>query len=257
MAASACVTRCGQRWNHNIHYHRLVLAAVPPGCQRVLDVGCGEGMLAPQLARLVQQVVGIDQDAASIDLARRQDPRGKIGFICGDFLTHPLAPASFNMITSVAALHHMDARAALDRMDQLLVPGGTLAIVGLARSRLPTDLPYEAAAVTANLGYRLTRTYWEQPSPTVWPPPHTYTDMQALAPQALPGVHYRRHLLWRYSLVWAKPSARSWAMNTPGWQSSNASSSADVRDGTDTDEPGHNSADHAKDWTKSDGSNTG
>ncbi len=40
------VMRRPQRWNHNIQYHRLVLAAVPPGCQRVLDVGCGEGMLA-------------------------------------------------------------------------------------------------------------------------------------------------------------------------------------------------------------------
>src|SRR5262249_8005650 len=158
--------------------------------QRVLDVGCGEGMLARQLTRLVPRVMGIDQDAASIDQARRQDPRGKIGFICGDFLTHPFAPASFDMITSIAALHHMDARPALGRLGQLLVPGGTLAIVGLARSRLPADVPYEAAAVIANLGYRLSRTYWEQPSPTVWPPPHTYTGMQALARQALPGVHY-------------------------------------------------------------------
>jgi hypothetical protein len=113
------------------------------------------------------------------------------------------------MITSVAALHHMDARAALGLMDQLLVPGGTLAIVGLARARLPADLPHEAAAVIANLGYRLTRKHWEQPSPTAWPPPHTYASMKALAQQALPGVHYRRHLLWRYSLVWAKPPARS------------------------------------------------
>lgn len=99
----------------------------------------------------------------------------------------------------------MDARVALRRMDQLLAPGGTLAIVGLARSRLPADLLWEAAAVAANLRYRLTRTYWQQPSPTVWPPPHTYTEIQALARRALPGVCYRRHLLWRYSLVWVKP----------------------------------------------------
>jgi hypothetical protein len=29
----------------------------------------------------------------------------------GDFLTYPFAPGSFYVITSVAALHHMDARA--------------------------------------------------------------------------------------------------------------------------------------------------
>jgi SAM-dependent methyltransferase len=215
MAASACVARGDQRWNHNIHYHRLILAAVPPGCQRVLDVGCGEGTLARELARLVPHVVGIDQDAASIDLARRQDLDAVIEFIRGDFLTHPLAPASFHLVTSVAALHHMDVHAALSRMRQLLVPGGTLAIVGLARPRLPADLPWEAAAVIANLGYRLTRISWEPPYPTVWPPPHTYADMQALARQALPGVRYRRHLLWRYSLVWTKPPGRSQAMTVP------------------------------------------
>jgi hypothetical protein len=85
------------------------------------------------------------------------------------------------MITSVAALHHMDARAALGRMSQLLAPGGRLAIVGLARSRLPADLPWEAAAVIAHRGYHLTRTYREQSAPVVWPLPHTYTQMHALA----------------------------------------------------------------------------
>jgi 2-polyprenyl-3-methyl-5-hydroxy-6-metoxy-1,4-benzoquinol methylase len=199
------VTRRGQRWNHNTHYHQVILRAVPPGCQRVLDVGCGEGTLARQLARLVPHVVGIDRDAASIELARRHDPDGTIGLIRGDFRMHCFAPGAFNMITSVAALHHMDARAALERMRQLLAPGGTLAIIGLARSRLPADLPWEAAAVIAHRGYKLTRTYWEQPSPVVWPPPHTYADVHALARQMLPGARYRRHLLWRYSLIWTKP----------------------------------------------------
>lgn len=205
VAASAGVRAPDQRWNHNIHYHQLILESVPPGCQRALDVGCGEGMLARQLTHSVPRVVGIDRDAASIHLARRQDPRGEIDFICGDFLTCPFELASFSMITSVAALHHMDPRTAFDRMSQLMMPGGTLAIVGLARSRLLTDLPWEAAAVVAGLGYKLIKSYWEQPSPTVWPPPHTYAEMRALARQALPGVQYRRHLLWRYSLVWIKP----------------------------------------------------
>jgi 2-polyprenyl-3-methyl-5-hydroxy-6-metoxy-1,4-benzoquinol methylase len=171
----------------------------------VLDIGCGEGMLARRLAHAVPHVVGIDQDVASIDLARRQDPQETIDFICGDFLAHRFTAASFDMVTSVAALHHMDACAALARMSRLIAPGGTLAIVGLARSRLPADLPFEAAAVIVNLGYRLTRTNWEQPSPTVWPPPHSHADMRSIAQHALPGARYRRRLLWRYSLLWTKP----------------------------------------------------
>jgi SAM-dependent methyltransferase len=206
VAASGCVSERDRRWNHNIHYYPLVLAAVPPGCQRALEVGCGEGMLARQLACRVSHVVGIDQDSATIELARRQGPDGPVEFVCGDFLTHPFPLASFGLITCVAALHHMDAAAALARMGQLLMAGGTLVIVGLARSR-PPDLPWEAAAVIANLGHRVTKGYWEHPSPTVWPPPHTYHQIRALAGETLPGVRFRRHLLWRYSLVWAKPAS--------------------------------------------------
>jgi ubiquinone/menaquinone biosynthesis C-methylase UbiE len=193
-----------RRWNHNTCYYPLILVAVPAGCQRVLDVGCGEGMLARQLARRVPHVVGIDQDAASIELARWQDLDGRVGFVRGDFLTRPFQPASFSMITCVAALHHMDPAAALAEMSQLLVPGGILVVVGVARSRLP-DLPWEAAAVLANFGYRMANGYWEQPSPAMWPPPHSYREIRVLAGQTLPGVRYRRHLLWRYSLVWVKP----------------------------------------------------
>ena len=204
MAASVSVSGLDRRWNHNTHYYPLILAAVPAGCQRVLDVGCGEGMLVRQLARCVPYVVGIDQDAASIELASRQDLEGQIEFVRGAFLTCPFQPASFSMITCVAALHHMDPAAALAAMSRLLVPGGTPVVVGLARSRLP-DLPWEAAAVMANFGYRMANGYWEQPSPTVWPPPHSYREIRVLAGQTLPGVRYRRHLLWRYSLVWVKP----------------------------------------------------
>lgn len=195
-----------RRWNHNIHYYPLVLAAVPPGCQRVLEVGCGEGMLARQLACRVPRVVGIDQDAANIELARGQGPGGQVEFVCGDFLAHPFPLASFGLVTCVAALHHMDAAAALARMGQLLVPGGTLVVIGLARSR-PPDLPWEAAAAIANLGHRVAKSYWEHPLPTVWPPPHTYRQIRALAGHILPGVRFRRHLLWRYSLVWVKPAS--------------------------------------------------
>jgi ubiquinone/menaquinone biosynthesis C-methylase UbiE len=193
-----------RRWNHNVHYYRLVLAAVPPGCERALDVGCGEGMLARQLAGRVRHVTGIDRHAASIELARERSPGGPATFICGDFLTHPLPDESFGLISCVSALHHMDAPAALAAMSRLLTPGGRLVIIGVARSRLP-DLPRDAAAVIVNLGYRAAKGYWQHPSPILWPPPHTYRQIRVLAETALPGVTYQRLLLWRYLLIWVKP----------------------------------------------------
>jgi 2-polyprenyl-3-methyl-5-hydroxy-6-metoxy-1,4-benzoquinol methylase len=200
------VTESPQRWNHNIHYHRLILSAVPPGCARALDVGCGDGMLARRLRSMVGRVTAIDVDEASIELARAGDPDGQVDFVLGDFLTRRFTPGSFDLVTSVAALHHMDPVAALETMAGLLRPGGRLAVVSCARSQLLVDLPWEAAGVVAHRAQLLTKTYWPHPAPTLWPPPHTYRDIHRIARNVLPGVRYRRHLLWRYSLMWTKPA---------------------------------------------------
>jgi SAM-dependent methyltransferase len=120
-------------------------------------------------------------------------------------MTHPFEPGSFDHIASLAALHHMDAAAALSRMRELLAPGGTLAIVGLARNRYPADLPFAAAGSIGHRLLRLRRSYWEDSAPRVWPPPDTFSETRRTARRVLPGVRYRRLLLWRYSLVWTKP----------------------------------------------------
>jgi len=193
-------------WNHNLHYHPLVLRAVAPGARRSLDVGCGEGVLARDLSRVVAHVTAIDRDAASIEVARRHDDAAGVEYVVGDFMTHPFEPASFDHIASIAALHHMGAGAALSRMRELLAPGGTLAVVGLARHRYPADLPFTVAAAIGHRVHRLGKAYWEDSAPRVWPPPDTFGQTRALARRVLPGVRYRRLLLWRYSLVWTKPA---------------------------------------------------
>jgi hypothetical protein len=54
--------------------------------------------------------------------------------------------------------------------------------------------------------HRLSKPCWEDSAPRVWPPPDTYAQTRRLARRLLPGVRYRRLLLWRYSLVWTKPA---------------------------------------------------
>lgn len=193
-----------ERWNHNIEYHPLLADAVS-GAPNVLDVGCGEGMLARRIRSTGATVTGIDPDPASIALAREQSPDGDITYLEADFLTHPFPAESFDGIVSIAALHHMDTVEALTRMRTLLRPGGTLAVIGMARSTFPADLPWEAAALLTSVKDRLFRAQWAHPSPVVWPPPQTYPETRRTAAELLPGVHYRRHLLWRFSLIWTKP----------------------------------------------------
>ncbi len=193
------------RWNHNIHHLPVVLAAVPHGAERALDIGCGEGQLTRLLRPLVGHVTGIDLDEPGLRLARGHPGGAGVDYVSGNFLTHPFEPGSFDFLGCVAALHHMDDESALVRMRHLLRPGGTLAIVGLARRRLPADLPMELVGAAVNRLYRVRRTYWETPSPKVWPPPRTFAEIRRLAEATLPGVRYRRHVLWRYSLTWTKP----------------------------------------------------
>jgi 2-polyprenyl-3-methyl-5-hydroxy-6-metoxy-1,4-benzoquinol methylase len=193
------------RWNHNIHYHPLIHLALPAG-GHVLDVGCGEGTLARELAVRAERVTGIDADAASIALARATASTPNVDYLHADVMQHAFAPASFDALVSVATLHHIGAARGLARFNELLKPGGTLVVVGLAASEWPRDLGRELAAVVATRWLQWRRGYWEHSAPTVWPPPETYRDVSAIAAKELPGACYRRHALWRYSLVWRKPN---------------------------------------------------
>ena len=195
--------RSGQddRWNHNIHYQRLVLREIPDDARRALDVGCGEGLLARALRQGVPEVVGIDRDAASIALARTAG--SDVEYVHDNVLSHPFAPGSFDLVASIAVLHHMDTAAGLKRMADLLAPGGRLVVVGHARSRLPRDLGWELAGAVLTRTIKLRRRYWEHSAP-IAEPRETYAEVRAVAERVLPGVRYRRLALWRYLLVWTK-----------------------------------------------------
>jgi 2-polyprenyl-3-methyl-5-hydroxy-6-metoxy-1,4-benzoquinol methylase len=197
-------------WNHNIEYHKVVRTALGAGPLTVLDVGCGDGVLARELSALGHQVTAIDADEPSISRARLMS-QPPVDLVRGDFMSFPFERESFDAVVSVAALHHMPESEALQRMASLLRADGTLVVVGLARSRLPHDLPWHVAGAVMTRVRRLRKGgYREVTSPTVWPPPRTYREIWHVANAVLPGVRYRRHAMWRYSLVWTKnlPSHR-------------------------------------------------
>lgn len=177
-------------WNHNIHYHPVVLATVPDDAAHALDVGCGEGLLTRRLHGRVRQVVGIDRDEASLALARARSPKG-ISYVLGDFMTYPFEPETFDFVASLASLHHMDIGPALERVSSLLRPGGTLAVIGLARSR-PRDLPYDLAGHLVNRYLKRSRTEWEDSAPRVWPAPLTYSQARRVAAPTETASHSLR-----------------------------------------------------------------
>ena len=190
-------------WNHNVHYQPVILAAVPPGCGPALDVGCGDGLLACRLAERCAEVTGIDRDPGMIALARAR-AHGRTRFIEADFLTYPMEPASFDFVCANTSLHHMDFAAALTGMARLLRPGGRLAVIGVAADKSPADLVAAAPGGPVNLVYRVLYGQGESGAP-VMDPEMSWREVRDTAAATLPGVRYRRHLLWRYSLHWRKP----------------------------------------------------
>lgn len=75
------------------------------GDERVLDLGCGDGMLTAQIAGLVPsgEAVGIDGSRGMIEVARRRR-RDNLRFILMD-INHLSFTEEFDVIFSNATLH--------------------------------------------------------------------------------------------------------------------------------------------------------
>jgi ubiquinone/menaquinone biosynthesis C-methylase UbiE len=152
-------------------YRQIVtLAGVRPG-DSVLDVGCSSGYLARKLAAAGPDghVTGVDPSQAAVTWARRHAQR-TMTFTVGAAQDLDFPDASFDVVTSTLAIHHIPARkreAAFHEMYRVTRPGGRLLAADFDPSRLPLPLHpgarrtrHAAAAVgpleelAASAGYR-------------------------------------------------------------------------------------------------------
>lgn len=190
-------------WNHNIHYHDIVLGSIPADCCRALDVGCGQGLLARRLAERCGEVIALDIDQGVLHRAKEDCPPEKhIIFLLADVMTNPFSLGSFDFIAAVATLHHLPLRPALKLFRSLLRPGGRLAIIGLYRGRGLRDYPVTSIAFPASWILRCFHRGYADVGAAVRPPAETLDDIRAACADVLPGAILQRRLLFRYSLIW-------------------------------------------------------
>jgi SAM-dependent methyltransferase len=113
---------------------RALAALAPQPGENVLDVGCGGGETALNLARLVAPdgtVVGIDVSAAVLAFAQRAAEGCKhVRFVEGDAQLFPFEPASFDAAFSrFGVMFFADPIAAFTNIRRSLRPYGRLAFV--------------------------------------------------------------------------------------------------------------------------------
>ena len=77
---------------------------------RVLDLGCGQGLYALELARRGALVIGVDRRLDDLRVARGQQGPGNRYFVCADAADLPLRAGVLDMAVSVEVLTHIPPR---------------------------------------------------------------------------------------------------------------------------------------------------
>lgn len=89
--------------------------------KRVLEIGCGTGLVLERLTPHAGSVVGVDLSPGMLELARRR----ALEVYEGSATALPFPDASFDVVCSFKVLAHVpDVRAALSEAARVLRPGG-------------------------------------------------------------------------------------------------------------------------------------
>jgi ubiquinone/menaquinone biosynthesis C-methylase UbiE len=136
-----------------------LLLGLSPG-DGVLDVACGPGNFTREFARAVGGTglaIGMDVSDTMLARAVRDTPEAlkQAGYVRADAVDMPFRPESFDGVCCFAALHlFSEPMRALDRMTEVLTPGGRIAILTSVRGRTLPLRTFESL-VEARSGMRM------------------------------------------------------------------------------------------------------
>lgn len=96
---------------------------------RVLDLGCGPGMLAAAFASLAAEVTAMDPEPEMLRIAEAEfGGAGNIRFIRGSSFDLSPSLGQFHLVTMGRSFHWMDRAATLRVLEQMIEPDGAVAL---------------------------------------------------------------------------------------------------------------------------------
>lgn len=118
---------------------------------RVLDIGCGTGVLVPDyLKREVASVLGVDISPEMLKIAKEHYKDSRVGFLCADAETMQLSEQFDCIMVHNAFPHFMHPEALVQNLSSFLAPGGRLTIAH-SMSRAEIDKRHEGKPHTVSL----------------------------------------------------------------------------------------------------------
>lgn len=201
-------------WSHNDHYHPYLLRHIPEACMESLEIGCGTGTFARLLGQHSQHVLALDLSPEMVRIAQeRSADFPNVEYRVEDVLEWPFPTGGFDCIASIATLHHLPLEVMLAKMKLALKSGGILLILDLYKAKGLSDYLLSAVAFPTNFLVRLAKTGWlrfMEAERKAWDE-HGKHDhylqipmVRRICQELLPGAVIKRHLFWRYSIVWKK-----------------------------------------------------
>ena len=118
------------------------------GARRIVDVGCGTGLLTSRLRRELEpeEIHGCDLSEGMLDQARARDPRVSWHVAPAEQL--PFAGESMDAIISTEAFHFFDQPVALREFHRVLAPGGHLIVASFNAVFTPGGRPLRLGGLT-------------------------------------------------------------------------------------------------------------
>jgi len=210
-----CLARLAHEdWNHNSVYHAFLLRQLPQRIGEALDIGAGVGDFTRLLAARAERVLGLDLSPEMVRVARERSAHlPNVEFTVADVRDWTWPVERFDCVATMTTMHHLPLGETLVRMKTALRPGGVLLVLDLYQEQGLLDRLISLLAVPVSVLLRLLHTGRLREPPAVraaWAAhgQHdsycTLAEIRRVCAEILPGARVRRHLLWRYSIVWRK-----------------------------------------------------